>query len=57
VEITDKTGQPVSIVKRRMVELANEDFIYIRKDGSVNKLKTSNNSDGHNSTGSTGHSH
>ncbi len=58
VKITDKTGKPISIEKRRMLELANGDFIYIRKDGSINKLKTSNNSDGHNSKSSTGgHSH
>jgi hypothetical protein len=57
VEMTDKAGQPVSIVKRRMVELANGDFIYIRKDGSVNKLKANNNSHGHNSKSSSGHSH
>ncbi len=58
VKITDKTGETVDIQKGKMQELANGDFIYIRRDGTINKIGESKSSRGHNSSSSSsGHSH
>jgi hypothetical protein len=57
VKITDKTGETVSIKKGGMLELANGDYIYIQRDGSVKKMGGSKSSHGHNSKSSSGHSH
>ncbi len=56
VEIFDKTGA-VASKRSGMMELANGDFIYIKRDGTVNEIKSNNSSDGHNSKSSSGHSH
>jgi len=56
VKITDKTGNIVS--KRGMLELANGDFIYIRRDGTVTKIEENKPSHEHNSkSSSSAHSH
>lgn len=58
VQLIDKSGATLSVEKSRMMELSNGDFIYIRKDGTVNKLEKSNDSSqGHSSKSSSGHSH
>jgi len=59
VKITDKTGAIIEIQRGKMQELANGDFIYIRRDGTVNSIGTSKSSHGHNSksTKSSEHSH
>jgi hypothetical protein len=57
VEITDKTGSTVNIQKGKMQELANGDYIYIRRDGTVSKMGESKSSHGHSSKSSSGHSH
>jgi len=56
IKITDKTGKTVS--KSGVLELANGDFIYIRRDGTVTKIEENKPSHGHNSkSSSSGHSH
>jgi hypothetical protein len=57
VKITDKTGVAVDIQKGKMQELANGDYIYIRRDGTVKKMGESKSSHGHSSKSSSGHSH
>ena len=58
VKITDKKGASVDIQKAKMHELANGDYIYIRRDGTVNKIEASKSSHGHKSeSSSSGHSH
>jgi ABC-type Fe3+-hydroxamate transport system substrate-binding protein len=57
VKITDKTGATVEIQTGRMQELANGDYIYIRRDGTVSKMGESKSSHGHSSKSSSGHSH
>ncbi len=57
VKITDKTGATVDIKKGRVLELANGEYIYIRRDGSVDRMGESKSSDGHSSKSSSGHSH
>jgi len=52
VKITDKTGEMVSIKKGAMIELATGDYIYIRLDGTVKKIKINESSNNH-----SGHSH
>ncbi|MDQ7089123.1 MAG: hypothetical protein Q9M50_00520 [Methylococcales bacterium] len=47
IKIIDKTGKIVSIEKGVMLELVNGNFIYIRRDGKVNNLKTPKPSKGH----------
>ncbi len=61
VDIIDKTGE-ISSKNSGMMELANGDFIYIKRDGTVNKLESSSSSHGHNSKSNNnssggGHSH
>jgi hypothetical protein len=38
--IVDSTGEIVGVKKGTIMELANGNFIYIKQDGSVNKIKT-----------------
>ena len=58
VKIIDKTGAAINIEKSRMYELANGNYIYIRRDGTVNRIGESNSSHRKNSKSSnSGHSH
>lgn len=57
VKMIDKTGAVGDIKKGGMLELANGDIIYIRQDGTVDKMEESESSHGHHSNSSSGHSH
>ncbi len=58
IKITDKTGATVDVQKGKMQELANGDFLYIRRDGTVRKIEESKSSYDHSSkSNSNGHSH
>ncbi len=58
VKMTDKTGVTVDLQKGKMQELANGGFIYIRRNGTINKIGESKSSHRNNSSNSnSGHSH
>ncbi|MFK5948302.1 MAG: hypothetical protein QM500_05995 [Methylococcales bacterium] len=57
IKIADKTGSTVDIPKGKMLELANGDFLYIRRDGTVKEIEESKSSHGDSSKSSSGHSH
>ncbi len=57
IKITDKTGATVDIQKGKMQELANGDFLYIRRDGTVRKIEESKSSHSYGSNSNNNHSH
>jgi len=57
VRIIDSTGEPAAVKKGAMMELVNGDFIYVKRDGSVDKIKTDSHSHTHKSNSTSGHSH
>ncbi len=57
VRIADSTGEPVAVKKGAMMELANGDFVYVKRDGSVNKIETDSHAHKHDSNAVSGHSH
>ncbi len=57
VKFTDKAGATIEIQKGKMHELASGEFIYIRRDGTVNKIGGGESSHGHSSQKSSSHNH
>jgi len=52
IKMTDNTGEIISIKKGAMIELNTGNYLYIRLDGTVQKININNASNNHH-----GHSH